>query len=303
MPLFDAANTVHHRIAAGDTPRIVSLVPSLTELLCDLGLAGALVGRTGFCVHPAGLVAAIQKVGGTKSVNIEKIRKLAPTHLVVNIDENEKPIVEALAAFIPHVIVTHPKSPLDNPGLYRLLGGIFAAEDRAEALCGDFDAALAALTALTALTKAPVSRSTATTAPKRGTSASAANAGLDPGTNSASAASKKTVLYCIWKDPWMTISGDTYIARMLELIGWRHTTLPEQQTGTRYPTFQWSANLVADVDEILLSSEPYSFTEEHVDALEQQVGKPVRLVDGEMLSWYGSRAIAGLRYLKTLASE
>jgi ABC-type Fe3+-hydroxamate transport system substrate-binding protein len=306
MPLFDAANTVHHRIAAGDTPRIVSLVPSLTELLCDLGLAGALVGRTGFCVHPAGVVAAIQKVGGTKSVNIEKIRKLAPTHLVVNIDENEKPIVEALAAFIPHVIVTHPKSPLDNPGLYRLLGGIFAAEDRAEALCRDFDAALAALMALTALTKARVSRSTATTKLKPGTSTSDADSGLNPVVNTASAAMaacKKTVLYCIWKDPWMTISGDTYIARMLELIGWCHSAFPEQQTGTRYPTFQWSANLVADVDEILLSSEPYSFTEEHVDALEQQVGKPVRLVDGEMLSWYGSRAIAGLRYLKTLASE
>jgi hypothetical protein len=301
MTLLDAANTTHHRIAPGETPRIVSLVPSLTELLCDLGLGGALVGRTGFCVHPAAVVAAIPKVGGTKSVNVEKIRKLAPTHLVVNIDENEKPIVQALAEFIPHVIVTHPKSPLDNPGLYRLLGGIFAAEEAAEALCRAFSVALAALS------DTPGSGSTLMTAAKLQTSTSTAGAGARAAPHStasaAPAAMRKTVLYCIWKDPWMTVSGDTYIARMLQLIGWRHTALPEQETGKRYPTFQWTAALVAGVDEILLSSEPFSFTEKHADALEQQVGKPVRLVDGELLSWYGSRAIAGLRYLKTLASE
>lgn len=273
MPFLDAANTAHQCIAPGDSPRIVCLVPSLTELLCDLGLAGWLAGRTGYCVHPAAVVATIPKVGGTKSVNIGKIRKLAPTHLVVNIDENEKPTVQALAEFIPHVIVTHPLSPLDNPGLYRLLGGIFGAEEGAEALCAQFDAALTAI------------------------QAAMPPASADP------AAQQKTILYCVWKDPWMTISRDTYIARMLQLIGWRHTALPEQETGQRYPKFHWSPALLAGVDEVLLSSEPYRFTEEHVDALEQQVGKAVRLVDGEMLSWYGSRAIAGLRYLKTLASE
>jgi ABC-type Fe3+-hydroxamate transport system substrate-binding protein len=88
--------------------RIVCLVPSITELLCDLGLAPQLVGRTGFCIHPRESVAAIPKVGGTKDVNIEKIRKLAPTHVVVNIDENEKPTVDLLAEFVPHVVVTHP---------------------------------------------------------------------------------------------------------------------------------------------------------------------------------------------------
>jgi hypothetical protein len=293
MPLRDAANTTHQRITAGENPRIVCLVPSLTELVCELGLGHWLVGRTGFCVHPAAVVATIPKVGGTKSVNLEKIRKLAPTHLIVNVDENEKQIVQALAQFIPHVIVTHPKSPLDNPGLYRLLGGIFGVEERAEVLCQEFDVALSALSA------APVSGTTSVPLPKLHNSASAEGAGqrADP------SASAKTVLYCIWKDPWMTISGDTDIARMLELVGWRHSALPEQESGKRYPTFQWSAALVAEVDEILLSSEPYRFTEEHVDALEQQVGKPVRLVDGEMLSWYGSRAIGGLRYLKRLALE
>jgi ABC-type Fe3+-hydroxamate transport system substrate-binding protein len=237
--------------------RIVSLVPSITELLCELGLAPQLVGRTGFCIHPAATVAAIPKVGGTKDVNIEKIRKLAPTHVVVNIDENEKPTVDRLAEFVPHVVVTHPLGPRDNLALARLMGGIFGAGERAAAWCAGFEREYAALRA------------------------------LPPGP-------ARTVLYCIWQDPWMAVSGDTYIARMLAELGWRVPDLG----AARYPRFEWSAELVDGLDAVLLSTEPYRFTEAHADALERQLGKPVLLVDGEMMSWYGSRALAGLRYLR-----
>jgi hypothetical protein len=58
-----------------------------------------------------------------------------------------------------------------------------------------------------------------------------------------------------------------------------------------------------EIDLVLLSTEPYSFTEKHADMLEQQIGKPVLLIDGEMISWYGSRAIAGLRYLRDFAAR
>jgi ABC-type Fe3+-hydroxamate transport system substrate-binding protein len=247
--------------AAAPHARIVSLVPSITELLCELGLAPQLVGRTGFCIHPADVVRDIAKVGGTKDVNIEKIRKLAPTHVVVNIDENEKPTVDLLAQFVPNIVVTHPIEPRDNLALAQLMGGVFCAQDKAAAWCRAFEAELAALQAL------PRGR------PQR-------------------------VLYCIWKDPWMTVSCDTYIARMLALIGWSVPAIG----AARYPVFQWSDALLRDVDQVLLSSEPYRFTEEHVDALERQVGKPVQLVDGEMMSWYGSRALQGIRYLKGLAA-
>ena len=241
--------------------RIVSLVPSITELLCELGLAPQLVGRTGFCIHPAEVVRAISKVGGTKDVNLEKIRRLAPTHLVVNVDENEKPTVEQLAEFVPNIVVTHPIEPRDNLALAQLMGGVFCAQAQADAWCAAFEAELAALQAT------PKGR------PQR-------------------------VLYCIWQDPWMTVSPDTYIARMLALIGW---TVPQLGTA-RYPSFQWNEALLAQVDQVLLSSEPYRFTEAHVDALERQIGKPVQLVDGEMMSWYGSRALQGIRYLRGLAA-
>ena len=94
--LIDASGQQHKAVTPESPPRIVSLVPSITELLCDLGLAPQLVGRTGFCIHPAATVRAIAKVGGTKDVNLDKIRALAPTHLIVNVDENQKPTVDAL---------------------------------------------------------------------------------------------------------------------------------------------------------------------------------------------------------------
>src|SRR6476661_3598969 len=76
--------------AMAPEPRIVCLVPSITELLCDMGLAESLVGRTGFCIHPWETVRRIPKVGGTKDVSLDKIRALSPTHVVVNVDENRR---------------------------------------------------------------------------------------------------------------------------------------------------------------------------------------------------------------------
>jgi ABC-type Fe3+-hydroxamate transport system substrate-binding protein len=260
--LIDAIGQ-RHQSAPG--ARIVCLVPSITELLCELGLAAQLVGRTGFCIHPRALVDAIPKVGGTKDVNIEKIRALAPTHVVVNIDENEKPTVERLAEFVPHVVVTHPNAPRDNLALARLMGGIFGAAAAAERWCAAFEDARARLRA--DLTRQP--------APAR------------------------TVLYCIWQDPWMTVAKDTYIANMLAELGWRVPDLG----GGRYPRFEWSQALVDGLDAVLLSTEPYRFTEQHADALEKQIGVPVLLVDGEMMSWYGSRALAGVEYLRTLRAQ
>lgn len=263
--LTDATGRLHRTIDEGAVPRIVSLVPSITELVCALGLTHWLVGRTGFCIHPQADLAAVPKIGGTKDVNVDKIKALAPTHLIVNIDENEKPTVDRLAEFIPHVIVTHPLAPEDNPSLYRLLGTIFRADEKAVQLCAAF---AQAYDRVRTMASSGVSRDW-------------------------------RVLYCIWKDPWMTVSRDTYIARMLALIGWQQWQSPLDK---RYPEFRWDAGLLDQVDEILLSSEPYHFTATHVDALEKQLGKPVRLVNGEYLSWYGNRAIDGLAYLRHLAT-
>jgi ABC-type Fe3+-hydroxamate transport system substrate-binding protein len=259
--LVDALGTVHE--VASATARIVSLVPSITELLFDLGLATNVVGRTGFCIHPAELVKRVPKVGGTKSIDIGRLKRLAPTHIIVNIDENPRAAVEELARFVPHVIVTHPLAARDNTRLYRLLGRIFSREEAAHALINCFERA------------------------------------YQQTISAAAHWPRQKVLYLIWKAPWMTVSRDTYISRMLEVVGWdTHTTRSE----ARYPSVDLSPGLLSSLDAVLLSTEPYAFRERHVvevmDQLPPGSHARVALIDGSMTSWYGSRAIAGLEYLR-----
>src|SRR3954451_17314941 len=118
------------------TPRIASLVPSLTELVFTLGLGQRLVARTGFCIHPADQVGAVAKVGGTKDVNLAKLCRLAPTHVLVNVDENRKETIDAMRAWTavdgpaaPQIVVTHPLAPDDNLALVDQLLDQFGALD------------------------------------------------------------------------------------------------------------------------------------------------------------------------------
>ena len=133
-------------------PRIASLVPSATETLVALGLAPWLVARTGFCIHPAAALADVPKVGGTKDVNITKLRRLAPTHVVLNVDENRRETAEALREFVPQLIVTHPSRPDDNAALFEQLSQPFAelpgVHDRAQALNARWQAARQACSVL-----------------------------------------------------------------------------------------------------------------------------------------------------------
>ena len=118
------------RMSRDDAPAsgrgIASLVPSLTELVFALGLGDRLVARTGFCIHPAEALARRAKVGGTKTVNLAKLRRLAPTHVLVNVDENRRETVEAIRAWgdaAPEIVVTHPLGPEDNLALVDAAGG------------------------------------------------------------------------------------------------------------------------------------------------------------------------------------
>src|SRR5512143_2306589 len=111
--LRDAIGVEHSPVS--NPARIVCLVPSITELLFDLGLETQLVGRTRYCIHPAGRVEAIVSVGGTKKLKLALLEELQPTHVIINIDENPRELVEQIAGFVPHVIVTHPLKPEDNP--------------------------------------------------------------------------------------------------------------------------------------------------------------------------------------------
>jgi hypothetical protein len=251
--------------------RIASLVPSLTELVVELGLADQLVARTGFCIHPALQLRHVPKVGGTKDVNLAKLQRLAPTHVLLNVDENRLDTVQALQSLGAELVVTHPCDPEDNLGLIDQLAQVFATlpgvAERARALRRSLNDELAQTQA----------------------------AGRDP----------CRVLYLIWHDPWMTVARDTYISRMLARVNWHSEPGIEggERGAARYPALRGDEPWLARVERVLLSSEPFHFNDEHLR--QAQVLCPqaqVQRVDGELLSWYGARAVPGLRYLRELAS-
>ena len=261
--MIDALGIDHP--SAGAEARVVSLVPSITELLFVLGLGAQVVGRTGFCIHPREQVATVPKVGGTKNVRMERLRGLEPSHVILNIDENTREDAEEIARFVPHVVVTHPLAPGDNVSLYRLMGGLFRRTAEAEKLAAEFETELVGM------------RAAASELPRR------------------------KVLYLIWPDPWMTVSRDTYISRTLDLVNWETAG---HLARTRYPQIDPGSGILQQVDVVLFSSEPYPFKAKHLDEF-QRTYHPGRAqliqIDGEMVSWYGSRAIRGLRYLLDLA--
>ena len=253
---LDWAGVAHQR--AREAPRIASLVRSLTELLFALELGAHVVARTGFCVHPKPAVSRVPKVGGTKDPDLTRLRALAPTHLVVNVDENRRDTVDALREAIPHIIVTHPMDPIDNPRLFTLFGAIFGREREADALTRAFRDALSELDA------------------------------------AVSALPRQNVLYLIWRKPWMTVARDTYVSATLARAGLDTVAVDAKE---RYPKLSdddpaWSA-----ADRIIVSSEPYAFRTRDAEALARRYQRPAHLIDGEWTSWYGPRAIEGLRAL------
>ncbi len=225
--------------------RIVSLVPSLTELLFDLGLEDRLAGRTRFCVHPEDRVEAIPIIGGTKNPRVEKIRDARPDWVIANKEENEKEHVEQIRQFCK-VTVTEIHTIEQALNWIEKLGKSAGVSERAHQLTGEITGLL-----------------------ERRDIWYPMNA-----------------VYYIWKDPWMSIGGDTYIHDVMN--HWGLTNLLSDFT--RYPELPLSDLERLQPELILLSSEPYPFKEKHKEEIKEICpSSRIELVDGEWFSWYGSR--------------
>ena len=240
-----------HRTVPVPTPpqRIISLVPSQTELLHDLGLGERVVGITKFCIHPEAWFRGKTRVGGTKKVHVDKVRDLRPDLIIGNKEENSREDIEALEQEFPVWMsdVRDLASALDMiHRIGELTGTMEAAETIAHGIASDF----AALKPL----------------PQR-----------------------RSVAYLIWREPWMAAGGDTFIHDMLQRLGLDNVFAERPE---RYPAVSPAELAAADPDVVLLSSEPYPFKEKHIAELNMLLpGCPVRLVDGEAFSWYGSRLL------------
>jgi len=247
--------------------RIVSLVPSLTETLCALGLADALVGITVYCVEPREVVAGKTRIGGEKNPDLEKIRRLEPDLVIANIEENLREHVEALRAWSIPVWVTYPRTVADGIGLITELGAVTGTEARAGEIVGEIQ---------------PL---------------------YDRVRSAASRRPPVPVFYPIWRAPYMTINRDTYIHDMLSVCGGRNVFADRPE---RYPTVSLDEMAAARPAVILLPDEPFRFRRAHVADFAGYVEVPavrdgrIHLVDGKPFSWHGPRIAEALRTVPSL---
>jgi ABC-type Fe3+-hydroxamate transport system substrate-binding protein len=248
-------------------PRIVSLIPSTTELLCDLGLADALVGITVYCREPAGLLHGKTRIGGEKNPDLERIRALAPDLVIANVEENVRAHVDALRAWGLTVHVTYPRTAADAIAMIRELGQVTGAQARATALADELEALLDA-----------TRRATARRTPAR-------------------------VFYAIWREPYMTVGADTYIHDVLAVCGGANVFA---EASLRYPTVTLDEVAARRPDVIFLPDEPFRFRRVHLADFTPYADVPavrdrrVHLVDGKPFSWHGARLGDALRTLPAL---
>lgn len=239
--------------------RIVSLVPSQTELLFDLGLQDEVIGITKFCIHPHSWYKSKKRVGGTKKVSIPFVEDLNPDLIIANKEENTLEDIRLLEKIAP-VWISDIISLDDALEMIQQIGIIVNRPNEAEKIGIDIRKSLD----------------------------TAASIGMG-----------KSVLYFIWKEPYMCAGKDTFIDAMLSQIG-----LNNLVSASRYPTFESPFQLSKPPDLVLLSSEPYPFNSSDLLEMKKLFPKSeVLIVDGEMFSWYGSRLRKASSYFKSLLNS
>jgi len=258
MPLYH--DQMNCAVETPSTPkRIVSIVPSQTELLFDLGLADEIIGITKFCIHPAEKVRYKTKIGGTKQLNIDLIKEIKPDLIIGNKEENERGQIEELMRHFP-VWMSDISNLNDALGMIKSVGDITGKSNEA------------------------------------GTIADKIRQQFN---NLSIKQSERRAAYFIWRKPYMVAGKGTFIDDMLQKCGLMNAFDTE-----RYPEITAEQLILAKPDIILLSSEPYPFKEKHITEFQTLCPNAiVKVVDGEMFSWYGSRLLQAPAYFSGLKEE
>lgn len=244
--------------------RIISLVPSQTELLYYLGLADRVVGITKFCEHPQEWYKNKPKVGGTKQYHIDRIAKLKPDLIIGNKEENNQKQIEELAKAYP-IWMSDIKTLDDALDMIQTIGAITDHSHRATILCEEINRAFDSLSIA-----------------------------------SESWVSPPSVAYLIWRKPYMVAASDTFINHLLQRAGFSNIF----SDATRYPVISEQALSTKNPRFIFLSSEPYPFKEKHLRELQALCPQSViKLVDGALFSWYGNRLLLAASYFSNLHKE
>ena len=270
MPVF--TDQTGHSIILNKIPeKIISIVPSQTELLYDLGLDEKVVGITKFCVHPVEWFRTKPRLGGTKQLRMDIIHKIEPDLIIANKEENTKEQVEQLAEYYPVWV-----SDINN------LQTAFAMIEAVGEMTGTLEKAKELISRIKK--NLPGVQAEYTNNAKQ----------LTPKTN------KPKTAYLIWKNPYMTVGGDTFIHAMMQVAGFDNIFCRLK----RYPEVTIAQLKSANCELLFLSSEPFPFTQKHIEELRTFLpDTKIILVDGEMFSWYGSRLLYAPEYFKYLNKE
>ncbi len=241
--------------------RIISLVPSQTELLVALGLRKNIVGVTKFCVHPKDLRKEKTIVGGTKQVDFEKIKSLKPDIIICNKEENSEEIVLQLENVAP-VWVSDITTISESIEMILQLGKIFEVDGRALEITANI------------------------------------NLKLEGFKEYVRDFPSKKVLYLIWKNPYMAVGKNTFIDELLQINNFENIII---KNNSRYPEVSIELLKTAELVLLSTEPYPFKKVDADVLAEEfNSEVKEVKLVDGEFFSWYGSRLIKAFDYFKEL---
>jgi ABC-type Fe3+-hydroxamate transport system substrate-binding protein len=265
----DAGGVAHDGRDAHRHQRIVSLVPSLTETLCAVGAKEKLAGCTAFCIKPGGLLKdpAITLVGGTKTVKRERLLALRPDLLLLNLEENTLEDIDYFKSRV-ECYVNGVKTVAQGIETLREVGALAGSLELGDSL------ARKAEDVLIQVTQRVVERT--------------ASGGRPPG-----------VFYPIWREPWMTINGDTFIDSHIKTCGGTNVFA---HLSARYPAVSPDEIRAAEPEIVWLPSEPYIFKQKHVEEIQNLLGgaesqnRRVELVDGDNICWFGARQAEGLAY-------
>ncbi|WP_162055626.1 ABC transporter substrate-binding protein [Pontibacter pamirensis] len=250
-----------HTVALPDLPqRIISLVPSQTELLFDLGLENRIVGLTKFCIHPKPQVKQKAIIGGTKNFRFDAIDKLHPDLIIGNKEENYKEGIGQLQQRYP-VWMSDIYTLDDALWMMQQVGQLTGTEAKAQELIQGISTGFKSLQPAQALI---------------------------------------STAYFIWRKPYMAVGSHNIIDYMLQHCGFQNTFADL----ARYPEITPKQLQQANPKLILLSSEPYPFREKHVAEFQEICPQAlIKIVDGEMFSWYGSRLLHAPAYLQQVVEE
>ena len=267
--------------------RIISLVPSQTELLHYLGLEQQVVGITGYCIHPDAWYRSKPRIGGTKKFRLNKIEELAPDLIIGNKEENEQQQMEALMERYP-VWMSDIFTLDDAFDMIQKVGHLVDREAASislvQTLKKDFENLHPSLP--------PSSFSLSSSL------SSSSSLSLSSSRSPSPLPSPSRVAYLIWRSPWMVAGVPTFIDHLMQRCGWTNVFSDRK---ARYPEVNDKDLQNARPDLILLSSEPYPFKETHIAELQRLCPtSTIRLVDGELFSWYGSRLLHTPAYLRDL---